>query len=450
MPTPAAKPTTWATATAHDTASPIDAIAAETVTTDATSAHAITTGAITIDASSAKPTIGHTTATRTSYTNATFADATPNDGISTGRITTTTSPPEKIAYPVQLVQPDGRRVLDREHAALVADIGPDRLRQLYLDMVVARRIDTEATALQRQGQLGLWPPLLGQEAAQIGSAHALHPDDYVFCSYREAGVAYCRGVDPAQITRLWRGVAHSCWDPAQINMTNPAIVVGSQGLHATGYAYAAHLDGAEIAVITYFGDGATSQGDIAEALGFAATWSAPVVFFCQNNHWAISEPVRIQSATPIARRAYGYGIPGIQVDGNDVLAVLAVTRQAVARARAGGGPSFIEAITYRMGPHTTADDPTRYRSAAETELWRRRDPIDRIRRLLEREGLWGSTFERQVRERSDEVAARLRTATIEMPDPEPKDLFEHVYATPHSLLDRERREYIAYLEGVRP
>ncbi|WP_280320356.1 pyruvate dehydrogenase (acetyl-transferring) E1 component subunit alpha [Nocardia wallacei] len=363
---------------------------------------------------------------------------------------------DPLTYPVQLVQPDGRRVLDREHAALVSDVGPERLRKLYEDMVVARRIDVESTALQRQGQLGLWPPLLGQEAAQIGSAHALHPDDYVFCSYREAGVAYCRGVDPGEITRLWRGVAHHCWDPAAVNMTNPAIVVGAQGLHATGYAYAAHLDGAEIAVLTYFGDGATSQGDMAEALGFAASWSAPVVFFCTNNQWAISAPVHVQSPTPIARRAYGYGIPGVQVDGNDVLAVLALTRQAVARARAGGGPSFIEAITYRMGPHTTADDPSRYRSAAETELWQRRDPIDRIRRLLEREDLWDNTFAEQVRARSDEVGARLRAATIEMPDPAPAQLFEHVYRTAHPLIEEERREYTEYLagdhvaEGVRP
>ncbi|MCX4097325.1 pyruvate dehydrogenase (acetyl-transferring) E1 component subunit alpha [Nocardia sp. alder85J] len=353
------------------------------------------------------------------------------------------------AYPVQLVQPDGQRVLDREHAALVADVGPERLRQLYEDMVVARRIDTEATALQRQGQLGLWPPLLGQEAAQVGSAHALHADDYVFCSYREAAVAYCRGVDPASITRMWRGVAHSCWEPDEINMTNPAIVVGAQGLHATGYAYAAHLDGAEIAVVAYFGDGATSQGDIAEALGFAASWSAPVVFFCQNNQWAISEPVGVQSATPIARRAYGYGMPGVRVDGNDALGVLAVTRQAVARARAGGGPSFIEAITYRMGPHTTADDPARYRTAAELELWRRRDPIDRMRRLLEREQLWDGAFERRVRDRSDAVGELVRSATIGMPDPAPAALFDHVYATPHPLIDEERRQYTAYLEGVR-
>ncbi|PPJ25060.1 pyruvate dehydrogenase (acetyl-transferring) E1 component subunit alpha [Nocardia nova] len=371
----------------------------------------------------------------------------------TAHNTTTRHDTGTTPYPVQLVQPDGRRVLDREHAALIADIGPAELRELYEDLVVTRRIDVEATALQRQGQLGLWAPLLGQEASQIGSARALHDDDYVFCSYREAGVAYCRGVDPTLITRLWRGVAHSCWDPDEINMTNPAIVVGSQGLHATGYAYAAHLEGAEIAVLTYFGDGASSQGDIAEALGFAATWSAPVVFFCQNNHWAISEPVEVQSQTPIVRRAYGYGIPGVQVDGNDVLAVLAVTRQAVARARAGGGPSFIEAITYRMGPHTTADDPTRYRSAAETELWKRRDPIDRMRRLLEREGLWDSDFERRVTERADAVGAAVRTATIDMPDPDPMQLFEHVYTTPHPLIAAERDEYSGYLadfeEGVR-
>ncbi|WP_405133318.1 pyruvate dehydrogenase (acetyl-transferring) E1 component subunit alpha [Nocardia sp. NBC_01388] len=358
--------------------------------------------------------------------------------------------PEKNTYPVQLVQPDGHRVFDRVHAPLVADAGRDELRAMYTDMVVARRIDTEATALQRQGQLGLWPPLLGQEAAQVGSAHALHSDDYVFCSYREAAVAYCRGVPPEDMTRLWRGVAHSCWDADAYRMTNPAIVVGAQGLHATGYAYAAHLEGAEIATIAYFGDGATSQGDISEALGFASSWGAPVVFFCQNNGWAISAPTRVQSATPIARRAIGYGIPAVQVDGNDALAVLAVTRQALIRARTGGGPSFIEAITYRMGPHTTADDPTRYRDAAELELWQRRDPIDRLRRLLERERLWDSAFEQQVKQRGDEIAARLRSATLSMPDPEPMELFEHVYATPHRLVEQERREYAAYLEGVRP
>ncbi|MFC4125080.1 pyruvate dehydrogenase (acetyl-transferring) E1 component subunit alpha [Nocardia rhizosphaerae] len=356
---------------------------------------------------------------------------------------------EKQTYPVQLLQPDGRRVFDREHAALVADIDADRLRQLYQDLVITRRIDVEATALQRQGQLGLWPPLLGQEAAQVGSAHALHPDDYVFCSYRETAVAYCRGVPPEQLTRLWRGAAHHCWDPDTAHMTNANIVVGSQGLHATGYAYAAHLDGADLATITYFGDGATSQGDIAEALGFAAAWTAPVVFFCQNNQWAISEPVTVQSHVPLVRRADGYGIPGVGVDGNDVLAVLAVTRQAVERARGGGGPTFIEAMTYRMGPHTTADDPTRYRTAADTEYWEHRDPIERMRLLLDREGLLDPEFADQVAATADDIARRVRTATVEMPDPDPMTLFEHVYATEHPLITAEAAEFAAYLaEGA--
>ncbi|GGL36009.1 pyruvate dehydrogenase (acetyl-transferring) E1 component subunit alpha [Nocardia jinanensis] len=353
--------------------------------------------------------------------------------------------PGTTEYPVQLIQPDGARVHHPEYQALVADIGPGELRQLYEDLVITRRIDTEAVALARQGQLGLWAPCQGQEAAQVGSAHALRPDDYVFGSYRESAVAYCRGVRPSALTAMWRGVTHSAGDPAAVNMANPAIVVGAQGLHATGYAYAAHLDGAEIATVAYFGDGATSQGDVAEALTFAASWSAPVVFFCQNNHWAISEPVQLQSATPIARRALGYGIPAIRVDGNDVLAVLAVTRQAVARARGGGGPSFIEAITYRMGPHTTADDPGRYRTAAETEEWARRDPILRMRLLLEAEGLLDAEFRRRVDERADEVAHLMRTETITMADPEPSELFDHVYATPHRGLDEQRADYSAYL-----
>jgi pyruvate dehydrogenase E1 component alpha subunit len=350
--------------------------------------------------------------------------------------------------PVQLIQPDGRRVrLQRDYVALVADVGPAELRKLYEDMVVVRRIDTEATALQRQGELGLWAPLLGQEAAQVGSARALRADDYVFGSYREMGVAYCRGVDPGDLTRMWRGVAHSAWDPDTVRMTNPNIVVGAQGLHAVGYAFGAQLDGAEIATIAYFGDGATSQGDIAEALGFAAAWSAPVVFFCQNNQWAISEPVRTQSPTPLVRRAYGYGMPGVQVDGNDVLAVLAATRQAVRRAHEGGGPSFIEAITYRMGAHTTADDPRRYRTDAELALWLARDPIDRLRRLLEAEGHFDDEFAAAVAAKSDEVAVRLRTGTTGLPEPELSALFDHVYTTDHPLLAQQRREYLEYLEA---
>lgn len=354
---------------------------------------------------------------------------------------------DPTAYPVQLIQPDGQRVFRPDYTRLISDIGPEQLRGLYEDLVVTRRIDIEATALQRQGELGLWAPMLGQEAAQVGSARALRPEDYAFVSYREHAVAYCRGVDPEVLAHMWRGCAHSSWDPNTVNTTNPAIVVGSQALHATGYAMGVHLDGDEIATITYFGDGATSQGDLAEALGFSMSFNAPVVFFCQNNQWAISEPVRLQSPVPIAQRAAGYGMPAIRVDGNDVLAVLAVTRQATQRAREGSGPTFIEAITYRMGPHTTSDDPTRYRTAAETEAWKARDPIDRMRRLLDREGLLDEVALARIRRTSDEVAARLRSGTVGAPDPEPRELFEHVYATDHPLIEQEREQYASYLSG---
>ena len=224
---------------------------------------------------------------------------------------------------VQLISVDGQRTVGCPYWDLVADVDAEQLRGLYTDMAVVRRIDAEAMALQRQGELGLWAPLLGQEAAQVGSARALRKDDFAFPSYREHGVAYCRGVDPVALLRMWRGTALSGWDPADYGIATPAIIVGSQTLHATGYALGLTLEGAGSAVLSYFGDGASSEGDVAEAFGFASSYVVPVVFFCQNNQWAISEPVRLQSHASIAQRGQGYGIPGIKVDGNDVLAVLA-------------------------------------------------------------------------------------------------------------------------------
>ena len=339
---------------------------------------------------------------------------------------------------VQLISVDGQRTVGCPYWELVADVGADQLRDLYTDMAVVRRIDAEAMALQRQGELGLWAPLLGQEAAQVGSARALRPDDFAFPSYREHGVVYCRGVDPVSMLRMWRGTALSGWDPAEHGIATPAIIVGTQTLHATGYALGVALDGATSAALAYFGDGASSEGDVAEAFGFAASFVVPVVFFCQNNQWAISEPVRLQSHASIAQRGQGYGIPGIQVDGNDVLAVLAATRVALARAYAGLGPTLVEAVTYRMGPHTTSDDPTRYRSTVEEEEWRLKDPLARLHALLRREGLIDERFESRVTAKADEVAATLRQGCLSMPDPEPAALFEHVYAEPHPLLDEER------------
>ncbi len=346
---------------------------------------------------------------------------------------------------VQLISVDGQRTVGCPYWDLVADVDALQLRDLYRDMAIVRRIDAEAMALQRQGELALWAPLLGQEAAQVGSARALRPDDFAFTSYREHGVAYCRGVDPVSMLRMWRGTGLSGWDPDAYNIATPAIIVGSQGLHATGYALGITLDHATSAAVAYFGDGATSEGDISEALGFAASYMVPVVFFCQNNQWAISEPVRLQSHASIAQRAQGFGLPGLQVDGNDVLAVLAATRLALARAYAGQGPTLIEAVTYRMGPHTTSDDPTRYRSHAEEEEWRTKDPLVRLRALLHNEGLADDEFEQDVTTAAGDAATALRTGVLDMPNPEPEALFEHVYAGPHPLLDAERDAYLSYL-----
>jgi 2-oxoisovalerate dehydrogenase E1 component alpha subunit len=348
---------------------------------------------------------------------------------------------------VQLLSPEGVRMADPEFDSWVADIGLDELGALYEDMVVVRRIDSEATALQRQGQLALWAPLLGQEAAQIASARALRRDDFAFSSYRENGVAYCRGVGLTDILRVWRTTTFSGWNPFQIGMATPSIIIGAHTLHATGYAMGCVMDGVDSVAISYFGDGATSEGDVSEAMIFAATFKAPVIFFCQNNHWAISEPVGLQSAGHLADRAPGFGIPSLRVDGNDVLAVTAATRIALDRARNGGGPTFIEAVTYRMGPHTTADDPKRYRDAAELAAWADRDPILRVRLLLEAAGSFTAEFEQRVVAEADRVAAELRAGCLAIPDPEPLTLFDNVYATPQATLQRQRDDYATYLDS---
>ena len=348
---------------------------------------------------------------------------------------------------IQLLAPDGTRRASQEFDPWLEDIDGDRLAALYQDMVVVRRLDQEATALQRQGELALWPPLLGQEAAQIGSGRALRKDDFVFSSYRENGVAYCRGVDLTDMIRVWRGNRPSGWDPYEINMATPQVIIGAQTLHATGYAMATKFDGDDAVAVTYFGDGATSQGDLNEAMVFAASFQAPVIFFCQNNQWAISEPVSLQAQGKLSERAPGFGIPSYRVDGNDVLACLAVTRKALDHARIGGGPSFIEAVTYRMGPHTTADDPTRYRDANELEDWKRRDPIDRLAALLSAEGLLDEGLRQRVQKAADDAAAEMRAGCTTMAEPADLELFENVYAEPHPVLARQRRHYERYLDS---
>ena len=264
---------------------------------------------------------------------------------------------------------------------------------------------------QRHGELGIWAQLLGQEAAQIGAGRALRPQDYVFPTYREHGVAWCRGVDPLDLLGLFRGVDHGAWDPKDYNFGLYTIVIGAQALHATGYAMGIQRDGAvgtgdpdrDAAVIAHFGDGASSQGDVNEAFIFAASYNAPVVFFCQNNQWAISEPIERQTRIPLYQRALGFGFPGVRVDGNDVLATYAVTQAALQRAREGSGPTLVEAYTYRMGAHTTTDDPTRYRLSDDVEHWKLKDPIARLEVYLRRNGLVDDGFVETVTEEADDL-----------------------------------------------
>ncbi|MBB1256334.1 pyruvate dehydrogenase (acetyl-transferring) E1 component subunit alpha [Streptomyces sp. OF3] len=343
---------------------------------------------------------------------------------------------------VQLLTPEGERV---EHPEYSIDLTADELRGLYRDMVLTRRFDAEATSLQRQGELGLWASLLGQEAAQIGSGRALRDDDYVFPTYREHGVAWCRGVDPSNLLGMFRGVNNGGWDPNTNNFHLYTIVIGSQALHATGYAMGVAKDGADSAVIAYFGDGASSQGDVAEAFTFSAVYNAPVVFFCQNNQWAISEPTEKQSRVPIYQRAQGYGFPGVRVDGNDVLACLAVTRAALAHARSGQGPMLVEAFTYRMGAHTTSDDPTRYRTDDERAAWEAKDPILRLRTYLEKQGLADEEFFAALETESEELGLTVREKIRTMPDPDTMAIFENAYADGHALVDEERAQFAEYL-----
>lgn len=346
---------------------------------------------------------------------------------------------------VTLLSASGSRVENSEYRSL---LDRDGRLAVYRDMVLVRRLDEQATALQRQGELSLWPSLLGQEAAQIGSGRALQAQDFAFSSYREHGVAWCRGVDPVDMLRFWRGTMHQAWDVRHHGMYGYQVIIGAHALHATGYAMGARRagrvgtgePGRDQAVIAYFGDGAMSQGDVNEAFVFAASYQVPVVFFCQNNHWAISEPLALQSRIPLARRADGFGLPGVRVDGNDVIACHAVTTAALERARSGQGPTLIEAVTYRMGAHTTSDDPTKYRDPAEVDLWRGRDPLDRMRVHLRAEGVLDDDAEAELETEATELADRMRVACGELPDPQPLSMFDHVYAAPTAALQQQRAE----------
>ncbi|HEY2642240.1 MAG TPA: thiamine pyrophosphate-dependent dehydrogenase E1 component subunit alpha [Galbitalea sp.] len=359
---------------------------------------------------------------------------------------------------LQLLSPEGSLVesdATAEYLPYVEQLTDAQLREFHRVMVVTRAFDMEGTNLQRQGQMGLWVPSLGQEAAQVGSGFALRKQDHIFPSYREHAVGIIRGIDALDIVRMLRGLTHGGWDAAERNNFHIyTLVLGSQTLHATGYAMGITLDGkagtgdpeTDEAVITYFGDGSTSQGDVNEALVFAASYQTPELFFLQNNQWAISVPVSKQSRTPLYLRPSGFGIPGIQIDGNDVLISYATSRKFLDESRAGDGPRFIEALTYRMGAHTSSDDPTKYRTDEETAYWGTLDPIARFETYLRGRGE-GDQFFNDLNVEAADFAEDIRKRTLALGVPSMESMFTNVYSEPHPLMD-EQQEWLASYEAA--
>ena len=324
---------------------------------------------------------------------------------------------------LQILDEDGN--CDKE---LIPSLDDTKIKKLFEWMVLARTFDEKAFKLQREGRLGTYASILGQEAAQVGSAFALSPTDWMFPAFREPGASFVRGLPIHMILQYWGGDERGSEIPKALNDFPITIPVATQIPIAVGVAMAAKLKGNPIAVMAYMGDGATSKGDFHEGLNFAGVFSAPVVFVCQNNQWAISVPVRRQTAAKtLAQKAFAYGFPGIQVDGNDILAVYQATTEALARAREGKGPSLIECLTYRMGDHTTADDASRYRNRDEVEHWKQKDPIARLRRYMEKGGLWSKAYDQEVRLGAKEKVEQAVREEESSCAPDPRDIFRFTF-----------------------
>lgn len=354
------------------------------------------------------------------------------------------SPPEHLRVdvePVRLLDQDGRRT---EDPRFPLDMGAEGVRRLHRLMARTRGLNAQAIALQRQGELGLHLSCRGQEAAQVGSASALGPDDWVFPQGRELGVAVARGLDPAEILQVWRGTWFTGHDVRATRFAPYTMPIATQLPHAVGVAMAARTAGAADVAVAYVGDGGTSEGDFHEALTFAGVFEAPCVVVVQNNGWSISVPLHRQTRAPtLAHKAVGYGVPAVRVDGQDVLACHAVTRWAVERARRGGGPVLVEAVTYRLDGHSTSDDPSRYQPADEIARWEALDPLERTRRHLERTGAWDDAFGEEVETEVREARDALRASIVGSRPPAPDEMFAHVYVDPPPALAEQR----AFLAG---
>ncbi|MET9460804.1 pyruvate dehydrogenase (acetyl-transferring) E1 component subunit alpha [Streptomyces canus] len=346
--------------------------------------------------------------------------------------------------PVRFVAEDGTPVA--RPPADYTEPPVEALLEAWRQMVLGRRFDTQATALTKQGRLAVYPSSRGQEACQIGAVLALRPDDWLFPTYRDSVALVTRGIDPAEVLTLLRGDWHCGYDPAATRTAPQCTPLATQVLHATGMAESLRRKGEDGVAMALVGDGATSEGDFHEALNFAAVFRAPVVFFVQNNKYAISVPLARQTAAPaLAYKGVGYGVRSEQVDGNDLVAVLAVLTAAVEHARAGHGPVLVEAHTYRMDAHTNADDATRYREDDEVEQWRSADPVDRLETYLRSRGALTDEDVAGLREEAEELAARVRAGMNADSVLDPLELFDHVYAEPTPQLREQRAQLAAEL-----
>jgi len=343
------------------------------------------------------------------------------------------------ASPVQLIDEHGVPHDNPQYGMPAADALVDG----YAQLVVGRRINDQASALVRQGRLAVYPSSHGQEACQVAATMVLGEQDWLFPTYRDTVSIISRGVDPIETLTLLRGDWHSGYDPHERKVAPQATPLATQLLHAVGVAHAARLKGEDTVVMALCGDGATSEGDFHEALNFAAVFNAPVVFFIQNNEYAISVPLARQTIAPsLAHKGIGYGVPGERADGNDLAGLLAVLGQAVAKARAGEGPQLVEAHTYRVQAHTNADDASRYRQDEEVTPWLERDPLKRLDAYLTERGLLGDEKKEEAARAADRIAAELRTGLMEEVSPDPAELFAHLYATPTPQL----KEQAAFLQ----
>lgn len=349
-----------------------------------------------------------------------------------------------VSYSIERVE-----VLDPSGAvdeALMPELDPGQVRRLYEHMVLTRRFDERMFKLQRQGRLGTFARVAGQEGAHVGAAFALRPDDWLVPAFRETGALLWRGLTMTQLLQYWSGDERGAAFPGALRTLPISIPVGTHMLHAVGIAWAMKQAGEKAAVLTFFGEGATSEGDFNEAMNMASVFNVPVVFFCQNNQYAISVPYTKQTAAPtVAQKALAYGMFGVQVDGNDVFAVYRVTAEALDRARNGHEPTLIEAHTYRVTDHTTSDDARRYRAEEEVQPWLERDPIDRLARYLKAKGLLDDLEMAAVVAEADRKVAEAVAAFEESPPPEPDEIFKHVFAEMTPQLAEQQAALMARL-----